>query len=1070
MTRMVKSPAMCLAVCLALASIARPVRGETPLHRSVEVNFDGVSVESALATLGERADVQFEYDADLVRGLHSVTYKAEDQEAGRIAMRILYPRGLELGEVRGNRVRIVKRDPFDEVRPRREENFEFARKPEISRDGDRVTISFETAGWCDVTIAIEDDRGTIIRHLASGVLGPNAPEPFQWNTKDQRVVWDGKDDKGEYVDDKDIVTVRVSLGLKPRFERTLYWAPERQFGGTQALAPTSEGMLVYNSGTGFDHLRLFDEEGRYVRTLHPFPSGKIEEIPGVAWQNLPDGVRIPVKPNMYQSTFLQSGSFVIDYCEQAEQYRGRGSSYPGKSGWGGETLAVARNRIALTGVGVSRLGLDGGSDGLPLHGPDVGQLLEEDDVISFRVSPRHGRSAEMVYREAVTPKRAALSPDGETLYLTRDMEYTHSGWGPATRWRGHAVRRLAFVNGNEPEPFLGGEVGDDNGQFNMPSDVATDAEGRIYVADHGNDRVQVFSPEGEWLRNIDIPHPSDISVSRRTGEIYVFCWPLPRPDRGYSTGGIGRFHAAKPLPDYGDLPSSHVRLHIFSALDEGAEPMAAWPMLVQGNAFMNGRGGYGYYRGAVDDRNDPPTVWLAPGEDSDPRNFVVLREKNGQLEEVRHFHRETVRAVRRAWNPAAMRQRLYVNPVDGTLYVGAIRFAGGRVCFKSINELIRIDAETGRYRTLDLPFTTKCMAFDRDGHVYLRSADMIVRYDPETWREVPFDYGEERPAVASGGGSLSRSAEVISGAVFPGNRGWHQGGMHVNAHGDIVIGALYEVNPASRHDETTLHKGERFEPSMYPGRRYDPGGRFGGMMVHVIDRHGQMLHADAVPGLLSVMSGVALDADRNVYLLAHRTRAFDGEAGWNPLSGTLMRFTPGQNRILSAFGAPVPMGTPPARHPDLLYGRARGQTWVEGAHWFYGGGGWGAGNTPASSTCTCHATRFTLDYYARSFTPEVERYNVGVVDSAGNLMVRVGQYGNVDDGKPLVKDGGPPNPRSIGGDEVALFHPAYVATHTDRRLFIADSGNARIASVKLGYHTGETVALKDVPDAGDPAK
>jgi len=71
----------------------------------------------------------------------------------------------------------------------------------------------------------------------------------------------------------------------------------------------------------------------------------------------------------------------------------------------------------------------------------------------------------------------------------------------------------------------------------------------------------------------------------------------------------------------------------------------------------------------------------------------------------------------------------------------------------------------------------------------------------------------------------------------------------------------------------------------------------------------------------------------------------------------------------------------------------------------------------------------------------------------------------VDDGKPLVADGGPPSPRSIGGDEVGLFHAAYVGTHTDRRLFIADAGNSRILSVKLDYHATERVALKDVADA-----
>ena len=56
-------------------------------------------------------------------------------------------------------------------------------------------------------------------------------------------------------------------------------------------------------------------------------------------------------------------------------------------------------------------------------------------------------------------------------------------------------------------------------------------------------------------------------------------------------------------------------------------------------------------------------------------------------------------------------------------------------------------------------------------------------------------------------------------------------------------------------------------------------------------------------------------------------------------------------------------------------------------------------------------------------------------------MTRIGRYGDVDEGRPLVTEGGPPFAGSIAGDEVALFHAAYLAAHTDRRLFFADAGH-----------------------------
>ena len=44
------------------------------------------------------------------------------------------------------------------------------------------------------------------------------------------------------------------------------------------------------------------------------------------------------------------------------------------------------------------------------------------------------------------------------------------------------------------------------------------------------------------------------------------------------------------------------------------------------------------------------------------------------------------------------------------------------------------------------------------------------------------------------------------------------------------------------------------------------------------------------------------------------------------------------------------------------------------------------------------------------------------------------------------------------------MHGAYLATQTDRRLFIADAGNGRILSVKLDYHSSEQVSLKDAQE------
>jgi hypothetical protein len=942
----------------------------------------------------------------------------------------------------------------DEFKVKREAVFEFAQAPQVTGEGDRVTITFESKGWCDATVAIEDETGRILRHLASGVLGPKAPAPFRKNSRRQTLVWDGKDDRGAYVDEKDRCTVRVSLGLKPRFERTLFWHPGKpsaqggysSYSGQRlAVAPAPEGVYVYDSGHGVDHVRLFDHDGRYLQTIYPFPSAEIENVKGVDYHTFPDGTRIPIKPNWFQSTFLKSGNSCWRPTYRDGRYQGyqsRGIATGGISGSGGDELVAAGGRVALIGRRLSRLVRDG--DGrLHLHGPSLSISSDK----AFWKPNRGHRSEDPL--SVIRAKRAALSPDGRWLYLSMYNE-TFPGTKGAVLWR-HMVRRIRYDGEGELENFAGNsKPGDGPGEFHMPADVACDAQGRVYVADHLNDRVQVFGPAGKQLKSIAVRRPVKINVHPETGAIFVFSWGLPLSGSAY----YGGTRLSVKQGSYN--PTRFFQLTRFSPLDKGAKQQATWD-LHRPTRLRGTRCNLEHYA-AVDFWTDPLRIWItapSPPGAKRPRGrgILVLALKNNEWRVERDLLAEAVRAVTRVRPPAWNRQRLYVNPADGMLYLVEGDSSHGKAC----RQIVRIDPDTGRVREIDLPMSTEDLAFDLAGHAYLRTSDMTVRYEPAKWREVPFDYGEQRDKHHFGNGGGERSARVISGAVFPGNKGFHQGGMHVSASGHIVISALYDNKLGNRKEDVLVHSSRTgYKPLLYPGRRWAPGSRLGCMLVHIFDRRGKLIHCDAVPGLHQLLNGTGIDARGDVYLLSPSPRVVDGQRHFNDHAGTLMKFTPGEGRVLAAGSTPVPLADRPDRPPDLHLPTA----WVEGAHWLYPGVGWGGQNY--SSGCSCPNCRFALDYYARSFTPEIDRYNVGVVDSSGNLILRVGQYGNVDDGIPLVKKGGPPNPRSIGGDETALFFAPYVGVYTDRRLFIADPGNARIVSVKFGYHTERHVALKDV--------
>jgi DNA-binding beta-propeller fold protein YncE len=66
----------------------------------------------------------------------------------------------------------------------------------------------------------------------------------------------------------------------------------------------------------------------------------------------------------------------------------------------------------------------------------------------------------------------------------------------------HFYRVLVCSPSGEIQLQIGnGEQGTVPGQFGYPTDVAIDRDGLFYVVEYGeNDRVQVFSPEGNWQR------------------------------------------------------------------------------------------------------------------------------------------------------------------------------------------------------------------------------------------------------------------------------------------------------------------------------------------------------------------------------------------------------------------------------------------------------------------------------------------------------------------------------------------------------------------------------------------
>jgi tripartite motif-containing protein 71 len=84
------------------------------------------------------------------------------------------------------------------------------------------------------------------------------------------------------------------------------------------------------------------------------------------------------------------------------------------------------------------------------------------------------------------PLGIAFAPDGR-LFITDVMSRHH--------------RVLAFDAGGRLVMQFGAQ-GSGDGEFSFPNAVALDRQGRIFVADSNNRRVQMFSPDGRFLYRI----------------------------------------------------------------------------------------------------------------------------------------------------------------------------------------------------------------------------------------------------------------------------------------------------------------------------------------------------------------------------------------------------------------------------------------------------------------------------------------------------------------------------------------------------------------------------------------
>jgi hypothetical protein len=317
-------------------------------------------------------------------------------------------------------------------------------------------------------------------------------------------------------------------------------------------------------------------------------------------------------------------------------------------------------------------------------------------------------------------------------------------------------------------------AGSDNEHLNAPQGLACDSAGRLYVADHGNNRIQVFSAEGKYLKTIPIQEPQEISIHPTTGEIYALSFRHRNQFGGVDGKETLTLRKLGPL----DNPVELMR-RTFPAVIPG-DPRdfgTLVPLL------------------AVDGWGSETRVWLV-------HEIGVVRvyaERGGKWELFDDFEAD----VRRdGFTPFSMHSKkmgyINVDPVRGHVYRISTRTQLKR----------RIDPEEGKtWQVLDVGKLPRGVfdgggpeeaVFGWNGLLYVRTLKYVARFNPDKFPasgpivldaecELPFDYGEQKHASQR----KSEASALLRGVI---NIPWAQGGpngynngLGVSTRGDVLI-------------------------------------------------------------------------------------------------------------------------------------------------------------------------------------------------------------------------------------------------------------------------------------------
>jgi hypothetical protein len=433
--------------------------------------------------------------------------------------------------------------------------------PAVSRKGAGVEITFTVSEPTDVEVAVLARDGRVVRHLAAGAVGAEAAAaPLQPKRLEQSVLWDRRDDGGQPAVDGPY-RVRVRLGMRVRFGRTL-GADPYLVEAPRSLACDARGNVYlmsqsYRVGDGKSagpkYIQMFDRDGKYVRTLMPY-SNRLPKDRAAGFGLIEtDGLLTPrnyegVWPWIYPHPDVlllpvvgRSGRIDLYNSEWLFQMDSAGGAVDGFRGvalWPEDKPQFHYNRSGPLCLAM---------------GPKCRRLY----VAGPYVSPKKANDA----MKAAWPKGRVYALDLDTGGGAKPFADV-----PITQDRDLDVPAAMKRMRRAPHGPVHG--------------LAVGPKGYVYVCDRANDLVRVYAPDGKLLRSIPVRQPHLVAVHPGTGAVCVVT-VRPVAYRTFDTRlVVFRAGTKKPVAEM-ELPEGAGRPVL--ALDPTSPHVALWLTAVQGN-------------------------------------------------------------------------------------------------------------------------------------------------------------------------------------------------------------------------------------------------------------------------------------------------------------------------------------------------------------------------------------------------------------------------------------------------------------------------------------------------------